>query len=61
MKSYEFKKIGTAVVGSSRVVVKEYVHGGYFQIGTHRIPAKSKDEAIQKCRDHAAKERNEKQ
>jgi hypothetical protein len=52
MKNYEFRKIGTATIGSSRVVVKEYVHGGYFQIGRCRVPAKSKEEAIQKCRDH---------
>jgi hypothetical protein len=46
MKNHEFKRIGTVAIEGSRLVVKEYQHGGYFQIGTTRIPAHSKDEAI---------------
>jgi hypothetical protein len=55
MKNFEFKKIGTVQVGSSRLVVKEYQHGGYFQIGSTKIPAKTRDEAVTRYRDSLAK------
>jgi hypothetical protein len=46
MKNREFTKVGTVAIGGSRLIVKEYQHGGYFQIGTTRIPAQTKDEAV---------------
>jgi len=51
MKNYEFKKVGTVKIGNSRLVVKEYQHGPYFQIGKTKIPAHTQDEAIAKYRD----------
>ncbi len=55
MKAFEFKKIGTVRIDGSQLVLKEYQHGGYFQIGHTRLPAKTKEEAITRYKDSVAK------
>ena len=56
MKAFEFKKIGTVRIDGSQLVLKEYQHGGYFQIGHTRIPAKTKEEAITRYKDSVGQE-----
>lgn len=52
MKRYEFKPVGTVTIDGTRYAVKEYQHGAYFQVGKVRVPAHTREEAIEKFRRH---------